>query len=737
MIAAILLAISTISSEGLWSFMKQPENGFTYPSSVSSAHTFGSPDHKDSSRRIVKENLAAIETLFEAYYERVFFASEGLSNNWDVAEYGPRATTDSHLRDVSFAASNGGERVSLAYSPEARNMPGTMRFAETNLVNVYPTVIQDLIYHGDGNAKLLDRGVTWGDGLGRSVWWACSEFDYAEMPEPFDWTAGWPDGHTFTSNFVPIRAFDSSGHGYPGDTEQYQPHFAYALLEPVLQRDSDWEKALYPNDYTFVGANSIFRQLSNVFGCSEDLEYAPFTQRLVPDEYVVGHETIMNSCVTNVSYLASTARILACHDRTMEVPVMDAYADCHVSNRYETCERSSYSHNTESYAISVDQSTMSFYFEEPVRLRDLYYGTAELWSTSRVEYSWAPSEFDCAKLDDPYAGASAHFGAEDRTVPFDGDLLREDVRDDPSYAGTERPATLEASYDQGTDAFVCKLVFSDGETIMLRMEGVLAWCIYESGMDSIPGTATFSAYGEASAWHTVHPYAQEVEFRKLFPAYTPGLRGASRVRSAVCPMVASVVADYGSFGSGYDVLDPPFDWYDLEYVLHSGGIEYACDMPSFSSWSALSTFPTAYSAMRRRVLAEVVDDVIPPSLYGIIPVGLEYYDISSLASQCDGGVVTPYVFVDNDPGDHSVRLLVVYDDGGVCRGFKLPDSTDPDWIRYSVNAGVYFTLTTEFVDEGVPPLFTLPTAKSATGRTSGGIVADWDFHALKLERNNQ
>lgn len=877
MIFAMILfqAVVTISSDGLWSFMRQPSNGLQYPSSVSSVHTFGSSDRTNASHRITREDVASVETLFEAYFERVFFASEGLSNNWDVDAYGPRAMTDQSLRDVSFAASNGGERVTFAYAPASREMPGTLRFAETNLVNVWDGMVLNLLRRGAGEAKLLDRGPTWGDHTSlpdRRVWWSSSLLPFAELPGEFDWTEGpWPDGHSFVSNFVPVCAFqpgDGPDRGFPRYPDiRRTVHFADELFSwhEVLRDPASYRSALGVDrlgqaDYRFV-TNTLPDVLSSAFGYPPDDAYGGYVARLVPDEYVdvdagestlgrwfayglapesvsalgawepwIGIETgepettvwalatmdpeprrysvsgddarfdvgtaasgtldefyiyggpvvsvistdaagwgadsaapyfgydlggfvaqtdssgvgtngwweyigppegsemmyyktevVTNFVTTNVSYLATTSRILAVHDRTMELPVPDWGGCQFVSQRVVRCEKSAEGSYEMSASLYMDFEQGTFRLDPPVVLGDLSYVVSERTNSTDVAYEWQDPRCDCAYLrcPKPYAGLTVAGG---RVVgPITWDFKAEDIR--YPFADGEYSGVLVAQYDPGDQS----VHYGVDPMYSALVTGVVARCIRETGFDAtLPLSVMYSCHAEAEAGKTEFVGSDiAASFGKCFPAYTPGFRGAGRVRSVRCLFPSSV---------DYDIDDDPYYPPFGELPYGRGKTEYRFFAPEFSSGASRSTFPAAYATARKSVRQRAVEGVGVPAtdagLMSILRVEPGDYDIAAVRTTVPEGVIDFRAYISNYNDDQSYFGVTVVIRDGRGRAFKFPGSSDP--TREYENLTVYFSFNFDaFVKVGAAPTFDVPQSRSATGRTSAGIVADWDFHALR------
>lgn len=318
MIVAILFSLCTISSDELWSFMNQPDNDFQYPPSVSSTHTFGSPDHTNASHRIRKEDLAAVETIFEAYHERVFFGSEGLSNNWNYLEWGPEATTESKLRDVSFDFDHGGDELGFWYYPTNRAMPGTMRFTETNLSSAVG-MVEHLFRWSDidsaGN-NVLDRGIAWKSGERRSCW-LCSKFGSGM---DFSYGLDWDDRVTtndvkfLADMLVPIAA-------YPRDMDPSRAPCMASLLNPtsitmpvtrlledvIVDQGTSNVVSTYRTSACIPTNNTLYAQLERVFGSPGDPHYGGYTKRMVPDIYVTSNlvEAVTNSVDVNVEISSS------------------------------------------------------------------------------------------------------------------------------------------------------------------------------------------------------------------------------------------------------------------------------------------------------------------------------------------------------------------------------------------------------------------------------------------------
>ena len=216
-----VLAVS-MSSSKIDTFMTLPD---WMPTSVDAEHTFGSDAHSNASHRVTADTLAAVESIFDAYHERVFFTSEGRSNDWDVAEYGPRPTSEESLKYVNLTNFPAAERV-WAYASSStdatrgiRATPDTRRLVEfDNLIGLSKRIRDDFFGAGDHDAY---------GNYGELIFmryrptWTCENTTYDERrivmlgsslmpgafrPDTFDWRDGFPtpDEWTFTNCCIPF-----------------------------------------------------------------------------------------------------------------------------------------------------------------------------------------------------------------------------------------------------------------------------------------------------------------------------------------------------------------------------------------------------------------------------------------------------------------------------------------------------------------------------------------------------
>lgn len=125
MMLALLLAVA-ISSPELGTFFDL--NGMV-PDSVPSSRTFGSDDATNMTHRLDPQEQAAVNAVFEAYCERVYYGYAGLSNYWDEADWGPtdRGATK---REFSFNPKAIYGRSPFYYVPDTNRVIETRRFVE-------------------------------------------------------------------------------------------------------------------------------------------------------------------------------------------------------------------------------------------------------------------------------------------------------------------------------------------------------------------------------------------------------------------------------------------------------------------------------------------------------------------------------------------------------------------------------------------------------------------------------
>lgn len=100
------------------------------PNSVPADRTFGSDDATNSTHRLDPQEQAAVNAVFEAYFERVYYGNAGLLNVWNEEHYGPTANSVSELRRFRFNPPSGYGSSHFHYDPDTNRVIRTRRFAE-------------------------------------------------------------------------------------------------------------------------------------------------------------------------------------------------------------------------------------------------------------------------------------------------------------------------------------------------------------------------------------------------------------------------------------------------------------------------------------------------------------------------------------------------------------------------------------------------------------------------------
>lgn len=155
-VVAAALLVSSLRSDKIDTFMHLPS---WMPYSVDAEHTFGAGDLRE--RRISDQTLAAVESVFEAYHERVFYASESRSNDWDRATYGPRATDMQQMWFTNVMGTGSCFVYSTWSGRYARATPDSRRLLEFDNAFALAPYIPGLFARRSGE-PWLDRGDTWG-----------------------------------------------------------------------------------------------------------------------------------------------------------------------------------------------------------------------------------------------------------------------------------------------------------------------------------------------------------------------------------------------------------------------------------------------------------------------------------------------------------------------------------------------------------------------------------------------
>lgn len=309
MMLPLVLALS-ISSEKIDTFMHVPD---WMPTEVAPSNTFGSSEHTNASRRVTADTLAAAESVFDAYHERVLFASEArnvYAEGWDTSVYGPRLSLANGQQVWFTNTLEGAEHACYAY-PFATNgwqraVPDTRRLVEFDNLRRLGGYIPKLFRRQD--VPFLFKGDTWGTNrlvmFGSS--WGPSTNDIPQ--DTSDWIVGdLTDKHVkLGSQLVPLCYLKPDTYfvtSSPADRD-------YGLLYELLTRndrhfnilnyhvedswgyvDEDrgllgewmggkWRSALWMS-------NSVPSVITNRFpDANPEFAMTNFTRRLLPDDYV-------------------------------------------------------------------------------------------------------------------------------------------------------------------------------------------------------------------------------------------------------------------------------------------------------------------------------------------------------------------------------------------------------------------------------------------------------------------
>lgn len=199
-VAVAILALS-MSSDRIGNFMKLPD---WMPDHSDSASTFGSSGHTNATHRITEQTLSAVESVFEAYHERVFYASEGRSNTWDRSVYGPRPS-GSDLLDQWFTNTTDIATNVFIYSTWTnayqRAVPDSRRLLEFDNLFRLSEWIRPFVERRTG-PPWLDKGTTWGtdrDIMFGSSWGPAD----GDLPS-VDWTPNQSFRPDLASSCVPL-----------------------------------------------------------------------------------------------------------------------------------------------------------------------------------------------------------------------------------------------------------------------------------------------------------------------------------------------------------------------------------------------------------------------------------------------------------------------------------------------------------------------------------------------------
>lgn len=302
----LLFAATDIYSTKIDTFQRVPE---WFPKAADRWHTFGSDGHTNGIHWTTLGTLAAVESVFDAYHERAFYASEGRSNTWDEAVYGPRL---SQADPPQLWFTNTLDRIPTCFVYQSwtndeyavsnafcRGTPESRRLVEFDNIFSLAKWIPSLIARTPGR-PYLDKGDTWGrqrDIMFGSSWGPCT----TELPA-FDWTDGERLDFDPTTNCVPLC--------YCARDTVFNPHSTTNSFLWDVMRDLDRgfnalyrieggpEVAYYPvrtNGYLAAWEGVGEEQtvpgiITNLFPhAGPEIGLTRLTRRLVPDDYEAAH----------------------------------------------------------------------------------------------------------------------------------------------------------------------------------------------------------------------------------------------------------------------------------------------------------------------------------------------------------------------------------------------------------------------------------------------------------------
>ena len=279
----LLLSAALISSDKVDNFMQLPA---WMPSAVPAEDTFGYPARTNSaSRRVTEKTLAATVAAFDALYERAFFSSEGRTNDWDEAEYGPRepcaAMMTNSFRSLFQYESWNTNGVPLVVAD-------TRRLVDfNNISKFYDEAYLDAVHQNHEGRTLLDRGKSWNSG-DRYVMFGCSKTIGEELPLEYDqWTSEGPEWMHFGKCFIPLASFDlgtmDPSNSYPPLSDDYRP--AWVFCDTFMFDQSEAYEATGDIPRGFKLDDQFGYALGCPTGLVYDALYTPHSRRLLPDEY--------------------------------------------------------------------------------------------------------------------------------------------------------------------------------------------------------------------------------------------------------------------------------------------------------------------------------------------------------------------------------------------------------------------------------------------------------------------
>jgi len=465
MILALLLSVS-IASEKTDTFMTIPQ---WMPSSVASSDTFGSSDHASASHRISSNTLAAVESIFDAYYERAYFMSASGINDrsWNTGIYGAN-----DFRHMSFSA--GANVAIMNYRNGERVFPYTRRIVDWDWIDKFTGMsdneraITKLI---DYDNRVLSRD-NWN--LVDLVYWSSSRMPYARLPPEYEWSHNVPSTNVFAS-CRPILAYaiDTSLHInglYRDNTEKYPVPYLFKMADYNY-----YIKRIKEEIPELKIETTVIDLMNDSFGGNAESGFMDKSRRLKPDDYV------NENTVTNSSILATASRALAMMDRTYVLPHLDNTISISNTTKSAIGRLNAYmsgSMNCTGLSIPYRSSSGTFTCL-PVRDSDMSIDKTESTNITTTTYQVAP---DARRDRGRFNGSSTSISTTD-PVSAAGYYVALPItfflgsRVHSSLIGTNNASIYV--YGNGADGAVVSLVKADSsqELIDSLMHEIPAWSL--------------------------------------------------------------------------------------------------------------------------------------------------------------------------------------------------------------------------------------------------------------------
>lgn len=293
MIFASLIFAATISTQSNRNFMRTPE---WVPETVSAENTYGTAEHmaNKKARRLGAKDIAAIASIFDAFYERAYFGSVGPSNNWtEAADDNTGINVFKVGRNFDFFYKGLGDTNNTGLV-----MTDTHRLVEYENLRTFFTKAYNNFLSNDGK-PLLKRS-TW-ETDNRRQYWSCSRMPKTKDPvttsiennfATWIWgygSSGYNTGPTQQFSFMPLAAMNHIGALWSDGAGQNR-HIVHSLLTggwsgtEIVYGEDDLARIL-PTGETYgfykCSPSDLFHHMYEL-GTNGICE-ADFSRRLLPD----------------------------------------------------------------------------------------------------------------------------------------------------------------------------------------------------------------------------------------------------------------------------------------------------------------------------------------------------------------------------------------------------------------------------------------------------------------------